>query len=1140
MLQMLSVLLLGAAAWAQSITGTLTGYVKDPAGLPVAGAGIRLLQSATGAQRDGQANEQGRFVFSGLQPGVYELRATAPGFKTLTRSGIALAASETLPAGDLVLEIGAASESVTVTAAGAAVQTASSERSGAVTSSQVEGIQTRSRNVISLMNLLPGVLDTADSTREKMDRAVGSFIVQGNRLGSNEITYDGLSAVDLGNNAALLVTISQEAVSEVKVLLSGYQAEYGRNSGAHVQIVTKSGTRDFHGGASHYNRNEAFNATNFFLNRLGQSRPLYRYQTWTYNIGGPVTIPGKFNSNRDKLFFFWTQEHWPLKLPLPVGQVTVPTELERGGDFSRTLDQNSRLIPITDPLSRQPFPGNVIPASRIDSNGQALLRVFPAPNFLDWSISAGRYNHVFQAQRETPLWTQTLKLDYHATSKHLFSGTYNFAKDTTKGWWMGSNWPQMPHSFEVPGRMLSSRYQWIISPVAINELTVGVGGGEENVEALTQEDIRRNTKDAVGYRLNQLYPANNPENLIPNATYGGVLGAAMLEVWGRYPHHSTRTNLLISDNFTRTRGTHTIKAGFYFDRFVTANRNLTQFNGAFNFGRDVNNPLDTNYAYSNGLLGIYASYTETSSRPLREIGATNIEWFLQDNWKVTPKLTLDYGLRFAWITPVSQQEGLVSGFDPARVDRTKRVRLIPPRLVGGRRVGVHPVTGEVYPAVAVGALAPDTGDPSNGMVVPGREKGYPYSLVDTRPVHLGPRFGFAYDPFGRGKTAVRGGFGMFYNRVSTLNTLYNLVSQRPLALNPVLFYGTMSNLSTSTGLEFPDNVVGLDRIGKVPAVMNYSLNVQQNIGRGTVLEAGYYASLGRHLMWSRDLNAIPFGANFDPKNADPTNPRVPLPAAFLRPIPGLNGITYREWAASSNYHSLQATATRRFTRGLEFGAAWTWSKTMDYNTNDADAVSPLVPVRIWNYGLSGLDRTHIFRLNYIYDVPGVRAGSRPVRVLLHGWQVSGVTSFISGAPSGVGMTTVVPTDFTGTPSQGARVDITGNPVLPKGERTFSRNFRTEVFRMPAVGTIGTAARTVMRGPGTNNWDIAVFKNIPLREALRMQFRCETYNTFNHTQFSALDAAARFDAQGRQINARFGEFTAARPPRIMQFALRLLF
>jgi hypothetical protein len=424
------------------------------------------------------------------------------------------------------------------------------------------------------------------------------------------------------------------------------------------------------------------------------------------------------------------------------------------------------------------------------------------------------------------------------------------------------------------------------------------------------------------------------------------------------------------------------------------------------------------------------------------------------------------------------------------------------------------------------------------MVIAANDPTYPRALINNAGPLLGPRIGFAYDPFGDGKTAVRGGFGLFYNRF--LGYAYAAVNSFPLVQTPVVQYDALSTFRSAQAFTTPPTVIAWDRDMKAPTVMNMSLSIQRQVGFGTVVDVGYVGSLGRHLWWERSLSDVPIGARFDPRNADPSNPRVPLPDVFLRPITGYADIGLREANATSNYHSLQVTANRRFTRSLEFGAAWTWSKAMDYVDGDQARITTVVSPRVWNYGLAGFDRTHVLKINWLWNVPGKKWGVAPVNAVLHGWQVNGIASFVSGAPVGIGYSLANAADITGTPSVGARIVILEDAVLPKSERTFSRNFRTEVFRAPAQGTLGNAARSNIRGPGINNWDIALFKNFPLSERANLQFRGELYNAFNHTQFSALDAAARFDAAGRQINTRFGEFTTARSPRIVQLALRATF
>ncbi|MCU0736609.1 MAG: hypothetical protein MUF20_14010, partial [Methylotetracoccus sp.] len=321
------------------------------------------------------------------------------------------------------------------------------------------------------------------------------------------------------------------------------------------------------------------------------------------------------------------------------------------------------------------------------------------------------------------------------------------------------------------------------------------------------------------------------------------------------------------------------------------------------------------------------------------------------------------------------------------------------------------------------------------------------------------------DPTGKGRTSIRGGFGMFYDQVP-LNQFQPLVNQIPLVQNPTLYYGNVATLRATGGFLFPSGVTSYNPAGYVPTTMNYSLSIQHNIGFATVVDVGYVGSGGRHLLRQRNLNAIPYGTNFLPSSIDPTTNR-PYSAPFLRSTKGYNDIQMREFDGTSNYHALQVSVNRRFQRGLQFGASWTWSKAMDFGSGDSNGVSPFIDIRVWNYGLADHDRTHVFKLNWMYEVPNLRVDNLAAKLALHGWQLSGITTFQSGAPMAAGLGTVVATDITGSPTEGARVVLTGNPVLPKSERTFDKFFRTDVFRMPAIGTFGNAARNYMRGPGIN-------------------------------------------------------------------------
>lgn len=1130
---------LAALSLGQITTGSISGRVEDPGGLAVPEASVTAVHVATGRTRTTTTGVSGDFTLAGLDPGEYRLVVKKAGFKQVERTDLVLPAGMHVPAGTLTLQIGQLAESVTVTAErGAIVQTVSAERSDVITGSQLENLQILGRNVPSLVGLLPGVVMISEAAG--LDRGT-TFSALGNRRTQNQITVDGLPGTDHGNNFEFKLQQSVDSVAEVRILLSNYQAEYGNAAGATVEMVIKSGTRQFHGLGSYFKRHEQFNANDFFNNRLGIPKPRYRYNTWTYNIGGPVTIPKWFNRNREKMFFFWSQEFWPRR-DSGVSTFTVPTELERRGDFSQTVDVNNRLVVIRDPFNNnQPFAGNIIPAARVDPNGAALLNFFVKPNFFDRNISGGNYNYVWSTETNSPKSAHTLKVDYNFTPKDIVYVTFAAYSEKNEGFtrmpgW-NESWPQYFRVFKAGNKGLATRYTKVLSPTVSNEFHFGWFTNPETMKS-PEEELKRNSREAVGFKGGQFYPQNNKHNLIPNASFGGVPGAAELNINGRFPIDDPYHSLTWTDKLSIVRGPHSLKFGvLYYWYMLGRGPNATQF-GAFNFGRNVNNPLDTNWAYSNAALGVFNTYTESSAIPYFNVRSSRAEWFAQDNWRVTKRLTLDLGIRFSRFVPIHDRDNRVSAFFLDRYDRTKAPMLIAPGRSGNQRVGVHPVTGQTYPEALIGAIAPGVGDPFTGMVLGGTDPNLPKYFLKNRGWHWGPRIGFAFDPFGDGKTSIRGGFGMFYEQVAQ-NQWSGLVNQPPLVQTPQIYYGRIATLLSSAGFLFPTNATSVDPEGHVPTTLNFSLSVQRNVGFGTVVDIGYAGNVGRHLLWSRALNAVPYGTHFRPEAIDPTTNR-PYPAAFLRPVIGWNNITELEHASSSNYHSLQVSANRRFQRGFQFGFAWTWSKTMNYGDEDGNGVSPFIPVRVWNYGLASYDRTHTVRINWIYDIPAPKWKSSLARAALRGWQLTGITTFQSGAPVGVGYSTTTAIDITGSPTEGARVVVTGNPVLPKSERTFDRFFRTEVFKLPAVGTWGNAARTQFRGPGINNWDISAIKNFPIWEKMRLQYRCEAYNAFNHTQFSAVNATARFDAQGNQVNTLFGQMSAARSARIVQMALRFVF
>ncbi len=1138
----IALLLPVASLWSQVITGSVVGTVADNTGAGIPNVQMKLTLVATGATRQISSDHVGNFVFSSVLPGSYTLAIEHPGFKKYEQINVNLSSNERLSLGEVRLELGLLSESVTVTAQSASVQTATAERSGTVNSSQVANLTVINREFTVLATLMPGVVANIRSETQGSG-ASAIFYVQGSRGNSNSTLIDGLPVQDLNNGQGVFAFLSIDSVSEVKVLTSSLQAEFGRTSGVNIQAVTKAGTREFHGGLYWYKRHEMFNANSFFNNRGGLPEARYRFTTAGGNIGGPIYIPGKFNRDRNKLFVFFSEEELREMRPQPIRQVTMPTQLERAGNFTDSRDLNGALIVIRDPLSGQAFPGNVIPASRINVLGQRYLNLLPLPNFLDVGISARRYNYQAQESTDVPKHNQVVRVDYNIGSKTSAYGRFNNWWDEPRGWAVGggsSNWGWLPSKYVNNARSGVLTATHILSPSAVLEVSAGLQRQSENGPPLNQADVDRINRVKSGVTIPQFNPANNPLNLVPQSSFGGVTNPAAVTYDARFPLRGRDTLFTWSGTLSKNYAQHSLKAGIQAERARDYEGNSGVFAGNFNFGRDVNNPNDTNYAYSNAMVGNFASYTESTSRPWTQARSTIIEWYVQDNWKVTRKLTLDYGIRFGWAQPWHGYRREEAAWVPGTFDPAKSVRLIEPALSGKTRVGRNPVTGEIYPALFIGAIVPGIGNVYNGTVNLLENQNYPQGMRSNTGLKAAPRFGFAYDPSGKGKTAIRGGFGVFYRqRESVLGTWSN----PPMRIDPTIYYGNLDTFINSPGVLFPFATGAMTSNWPLSRVMNFNFGIQRNVGFGTVVDVSYVGSLGRHLMQTRNLNSIPFGANFRPENQDPSSPGKPLPAAFLRPYVGYNDISLLEYAGNSSYHSMQVTVNRRFAKGLQYGASWTWSKAMNYGDTDSAAVSNLISPRVWNYGLAGFDRTHALTVHWTWAVPQASRlwKNVAVKAALDGWQVSGIVNFISGAPLGIGLGFVNSVDTTGSPTDGARVNLVQNPVIPKSERTFSRNFNTEAFQAPAVGTIGNASSSLIRGPGTNNWDISLFKNILLpTDRAKLQFRCEAYNAFNHTQFNALDTATRFDAAGRQVNARFGEFTGANAARRIQLALRLSF
>ncbi len=1130
-------------AYAQTSSGVISGRVVDPQGAGVPGAEVMLIEERTAVKLLSSTDPAGTFVFPSVLPGRYALVVNAAGFRKAEMTGVLLSANERLSAGVIQLEVGALTESVTVTAEVTPVQTASGERSGLLNDKQMLYLSAPGRDFMNLLKVLPGVTYPDGSGASSLGTS-GAPIIHGVRSDYTAINLDGVVA----NNRGLGTTenmLNLDAIAEVKVLQGSYQAEFGKNAGSVINVVSKNGGQEFHGTGYWYKRHEMFNANSFFNNFRGVAKPRYRYTTVGYNVSGPVYWGGRFNQNRDKLFFFFSQEIQPNKTP-SVRTYTFPTELERKGDFSKSLETNGSLIVVRDPLTKTPLPGNVIPASQINANTQKLLGVFPMPNFFDRTISKGTYNAILSDTVDRPARQEILRVDYSPSPKWrmYFRGMSMSVKQDGYAVTANSNQWGIRQTYETTNPNIAYNLTYLPGPTLVNELSVGLSRWTE-IQAIDDSELAKLQKDKLGIQIGQFSSENNPLNVVPAASFGGVSGAASIGYDGRFPMDNYVNAISISDSLTKVLSRHTIKAGIYYELAEYLQRHHgSNFAGNFNFGRTANNPFDSNHPYANALFGYFQTYSEVNARPNYQPINKVFEWFVQDNWRTTSKLTLDYGLRFTYDIPAYPKNNAAANFDAALYDRAKMPVLYQPvRNAANQRVARNPLTGELAPAAYIGYFVPGSGDPFTGAVTAGTP-GYPRGFVEGNGLLVAPRFGFAYDPYGDGKTSIRGAAGLFYNARPRSGQMGDMTFNPPIRYTPTQFYGSADTFLNSTGLLTPLSFSRvLEREANMPVIHQMNIGIERNIGFGTVIDVAYAGNLGRNLGQTRGINNVPYGARFESQNIDPTT-NTPLNDNFFRPYFGWSGLPYMEFAGNSSYHSMQTQVKRRFAKGFQFNIAWTWSKAMNYGDDYHSGVASYNSPHFWNYGPAGYDRTHTFTGNWVWDLPKA-SGLVPnplVRWVFDNWQCSGIVAFVSGPPEGIGLTLTDGADLSGG-GDGVTIVQTGKALLPKDQRTFSRYFDTGVFRRPARGERGSGAgatRYAFRGPGINNWDLTFFKNFPIREKVTFQFRWEMYNAFNHTQFSGVDTGARFNAAGEQVNTQFGQINGSRSARVQQMSLRLSF
>jgi hypothetical protein len=1244
----LALLVLNTIASGQSITGSISGTVMDSSGGVIPTAAVTLTSDKFNQARSVTTNGEGRFNFAALQPGTYSIKVEQQGFQTLEQKSVILSANENLALGDLKLQPGQVSETVSVVSEGAVVERETSDLTARLTADQLNLISTKGRDVTSLLRLMPGTSNIPDV--EAVGNGFGTTLpnFSGQRSRSTVATVDGLNASEPSGSNLLSLTTSLDAIGEVKVLRDNYSAEYGNNGGAMINIVTKGGGRKYAGTAYYFLRNEALNAANYFNNKAGLKRALYRFNYWGFNFGGPMPLP-RFGEGgkaliKGKAFFFFNLEKPHTITPTDPVFVTVPTALERIGNFSQSKNSSNATPVILDPVTGVQFPGNIIPAGRINQSAQNLLNYYPLPNS-PIANNPGRY--VFQRSVDVPKHSYLFRIDLKPSDKDsIYFKAQWWTSDNegtaTSGWPNGANgvdrWGIRSHYlYTDDGR--SANWVHVFNSSVVNEFNVGWRTDTEGFIPTTgfAEGLRR---DTLNYTAPQLFPQNNTLDLVPVVTgwssvNGNPANINWLNRWGEVAADHIKPSL--SDNVSYTRGDHSFKFGVYAERLFNREAPGGTWSGQLDFGNSAGNVQNgfttaagnTGFAYSNALLGNFASYTEQSSRPFTNLELKQFQWYAQDQWKINRRFTLNYGMRFGYTSGQFQLDGQGSNFDPSRFDPAKASLLyvgycrgqangipafgtacatansfaVDPRSIAN---GAVPTASQLLNKNLVRAIIPGTGDPLNGLALP-TDPNTPRAYRRTPPIYYEPRLGFAWDIFGEGKTVIRGMGGVYHSpRVGGgTGGASSLGNNPPQQRTFQILNGNINNLAnlTNTAALFPVTISALEVDSHIPSTYNFSFGVQQDIGFKTVLEVSYVGAFARHLGERRNLNSIPdsakfidctitvrFGVPCHPENRDPLTANSVKNNDFLRPYRGFGDINDVLYSGTSNYNGLQVQLNRRYTRGFQYGVAYTYSKSFDYANDDSSDVSLPRPYKAFNYAPSDFDQTHILTVAYIYDVPGLgkKWNNGLVKAVFDNWQLSGTTSYATGRPKNLSVTytagtatitagqscppgsvltsatvCTMLTDFTGG-TVNARPNILCDPIKgvsgadPTGS-AFVIN--TSCFAAPtALGQIGNMPRNSVRIPGIFNSDLAFFKNFKIGESRGVQLRWEMYNLFNRANFDDIDGAMVFGlaqvnpggstpctAAGntctavlRQTRTTFGTPTTARTPRVMQASLRINF
>ena len=1126
---LLGLLLAATPALAQFERAQVSGTVKDQQGGVVPGATVTATNLQTQAVRTTVTDGTGYYTFATLTPGRYSFSSELEGFKKALREDVQVdaAAAVTL---DFALTTGNLTEQVTVTAESMPLQTDVTIRK-TVEAKDLEQLSFSGRNPIGVASMKAGVVGGAFNTRGFDDLGNGGFNINGSRSEENNITVDGATAIRTRSSGNIIGIQNVDSLQEVQILTANYMPEYGRASGGQIRFVTKSGSNRYSGNASFYYRDDSLQANTWARNASNnplQAKPApFDYKQYAYSGGGPV--PGSMF--KDKLFFFGAQE-WVNFFQDQTAIITVPSDAMRRGDFSELLNANNGFFTgtrtINDPLTGQPFPGNVIPQSRLSPNGMAFLNAYPAatPGFRQ-----GTNNAIITSPNPRDQRKDNIRFDYRLNNSNQFS--YRFSKYN----WVAvdafrDNLPFARTSWDRPNRTSTATWASTLTNTLVNELTYTYSKDDVFINVFTEDGAYQRSRYGINFPY--VFAEKEIVDKIPTVSLAGFQTID----GGPYPASSSGPIHTFSNTTTWVKARHTFKAGMQveysgeddFDQInVSAIPGSTNNqNGRFEFLDSRAN--GTGLAISNAALGLYSNYAELGQRNFTKWRALATDFFVQDSWKPTSQLTVEGGLRWVFWPPWYSTTNNIANFDPRFYDQSQKAIINPAtgRLTGGARYN-----GVVLPGDGFEGDAADSVVASNPAVL-ALFRGEPRGFSDTHYNAIEPRLGMSYalTP----ATVFRASVGVFHNRV-TLNDSTLLGGNPPFQPQVTISNGNADNPGGGTigSADLPFGINAQDTVFKHPTSYMWSVGVQRELpGRFTV-DVTYVGRRGLYLQRERNLNQLAAGTLQANRGVD---------IAALRPYTGYGVIRLSENSGNSKYNSLQISADRRYANGLRVGANYTFNKSEDNGSNKRNVM--------WNtyddtnyWGPSDFDRRHVASIGYIYDLPFWRDQTTLMRNLLGGWQISGSAFFRSGTPFSVLRNNDIAGVGDGSFLQ--PVDLVGD-VNANANKQFSNAvgdgnywFNPDAFASQAAGTFGNAPRNLLYNPGEQNWDIALFKNFSLGGTARAQLRAEFFNFPNHPNWSNVQTDA-LQGQGWSdpTKSAYGRVTAKNGQRDIQLSMRIQF